>query len=99
LLPRRHDDGWRMDDRTVDEVVREIEHAPHEGLVLAGPLLLERQWILERVLEDETPLRARRHDDGVLDHLRLEEPQDLGSVVLTTVVPADPGTCDPPSAR
>jgi hypothetical protein len=32
-----HDDGRRMHDRTVDEVVGEVEHAPDEGLVLAGP--------------------------------------------------------------
>ena len=41
-----------------------------------------------RVLDHESALRADRHDDGVLDRLRLDEAEDLGAEVLPAVRPA-----------
>ena len=40
-----------------------------------------------RLFDDETALGADRHDDRVLDGLRLDQTQDLGAEVLPTVRP------------
>ena len=45
-------------------------------------------------LEDEAALRAGGDDDGVLDRLRLHQPEDLGAEVLAPVRPADPAAGD-----
>jgi hypothetical protein len=37
---------------------------------------------------DEAALRADRHDDRVLDHLRLHQAQHLGAEILAPVRPA-----------
>jgi hypothetical protein len=36
-------------------------------------------------LRDEAALGADRHDDGVLDHLRLDQAEHLGAEVLAAV--------------
>ena len=43
-----------------------------------------------QLLGVEAALGAGRHDDGVLDHLRLDQPEDLGAEVLAPVGPAQP---------
>ena len=47
-----------------------------------------------QLLGVEAALAARRHDDGVLDHLGLDEPEDLGAEVLAPVGPAQAAAGD-----
>ena len=47
-----------------------------------------------RVLQDEAALGADRHDDGVLDGLRLDQTEDLGAEVLAPVRPSQPAARD-----
>ena len=50
-------------------------------------------------LQDEAALRAVRHDDRVLDPLRLHQAEDLGAVVLLAVGPADAAAGDHAAAQ
>ena len=52
-----------------------------------------------RPLDDEAALGADRHDQRVLDHLRLHQPEDLGAEVLAPVRPAHPAARDPAAAQ
>ena len=52
-----------------------------------------------RLLDDEAALGADRHDDGVLDHLRLDQPEHLGAEVLAAVRPAQPAAGDGAEAQ
>ena len=72
------------------QVVGDVEHAENEGLVAGDAFVLERLPVAagRRPLDDEAALRAHRHDDGVLDLLRLDQAQDLGAEVLAPVGPA-----------
>ena len=47
-----------------------------------------------RMFHDEATLGAGGHDDGVLHHLRLHQPEDLGPEVLHPVRPAQPASGD-----
>ena len=51
------------------------------------------------VLQHEPALGAGGDDHGVLDHLRLHQPQDLGAVVLQPVGPADAAAGDEAAAQ
>ena len=82
-LARRH----RL---AVDEVVGDVEQAGDEGLV-AGHALGQPRVAVGRVgqlLAEERALRADRHDDGVLHHLRLDQAEHLGAEVVASVRPA-----------
>jgi hypothetical protein len=73
-----------------DEVVGQVEQAAQEGLVAGHAFGEERIAIggRRRPLDDEAALRADRHDDRVLDHLRLHQAQHLGAEILAPVRPA-----------
>ena len=47
-----------------------------------------------RLLDDEAALGPDRHDQRVLHHLGLDEPEYLGAVVLGPIAPAQPASCD-----
>ena len=94
-LRRRHDLAGRV------AVVGEVEHAGHERSV-AVDALGQAGVPIGRVghpLGDESALGAHRHDDRVLDHLRLDQPEDLGAEVLAAVRPPDAATGDQPEAQ
>jgi hypothetical protein len=52
-----------------------------------------------QLLADEAALRAGRHDDGVLDDLRLDQPEHLGAEVLPAVGPPQPAARDGAEAQ
>ena len=90
-----HDAG-RRHHRALDQVVGQVEQARQEqfvaghafgsiGLTLAG-------W--RRILEHETALGADRNDDGVLDMLGLDQPQNFGAEILAPIRPADAAARD-----
>ena len=87
---RRRDAFARLD------VVRQVEQAAQEGPVAGDPLLLHRFAVAVSgwALHHEPALRPHRHDQGVLDHLGLHQPKDLGAEVLRPVRPAQPSTRD-----
>ena len=76
------------------QVVGEVEQAADEGLIAADDLRPKGLGVGRRTLDDETALRARRHDDGVLHHLRLHQPEDLRAEVLAPIAPAQSATGD-----
>ncbi len=80
----------RRDVLAVDQVVGDVEQPGDEGRV-AGDALGQPGVAVARVgqlLAEEPALRADRHDHGVLDHLRLDQPQHLGAEVVAPVGPA-----------
>ena len=82
-------------------VVGDVEQAAQERLVAADALLQERRAVAgrRRALDDEAALGAHRHDDRVLDHLRLHQAQDLGAEVLPPVGPAQAAARDLAAAQ
>src|SRR5262249_55272613 len=52
-----------------------------------------------RSLEHEAALRSDGHDDGVLDHLRLDQSQNLGAEVFGAIRPAQASARNPPPAQ
>ena len=86
----------RRNDLIADAVVGEIEEAAQIVLV-AGHALPEVGLAVggrRRALEHEAALGTDGNDDRVLDHLRLDEAQHLGSEVLRPVRPAQPASRD-----
>ena len=100
------DDALGMDDdagvvAAIGEVVRNLEHAFDEHLVggLTGghprvPIAHRRQ-----LLGEEPALGAGGHDEGVLDHLRLDEAEHLGAEVVATIRPAQSAARDGAEAQ
>ena len=84
-----HDVG-RMHDLAVDQVVGQVQQAVVEHLVAGDALGLLRIAVAaeRRLLDEESALGADRHDDRVLDHLRLDQAQHLGAEILAPVGPA-----------
>ena len=93
------DDVARRDHFIAAQVVGDVEHAAQERLVRLDAFLLERGAVGGRVLDHEAALRAHRHDDDVLDHLRLHQAEDLGAEVLAAVGPADAAARDLAAAQ
>src|SRR6266540_3394105 len=86
----------RRDDGVADTVVGHIEQAP-QVILIAGDALLHEGVAVgrgRRLFQNESSLRADRHDDDVLHHLRLDEAEDLGAEVLGPVRPAKPAARD-----
>ena len=85
-----HNPG-RGGDPVAVAVVGEVEHAADQGLVAGHHLFHERlapaawRWALDH----EAALRTHRHDERVLDRLRLHEAEHLGAEILAPVGPAD----------
>ncbi len=71
-------------------VVGEVEQPAEEQLVTGDRLLGERlpPAVARGALEHEAALGAHGHDERVLHHLRLHQPEHLGPEVLQAVRPA-----------
>ena len=72
-------------------VVGDVEQPGDEHPVCRLALLQPRLAVdrgVGQLLRVEAALGPRRHDDGVLDHLGLDEAEDLGAEVLAPVGPA-----------
>ena len=83
-------DPGRRYDLFADAVVGDVEQAAQIVLV-AGDTFLQVALAVggrRRALEHETALRSDRNDDRVLDHLRLDQPQNLGPEIFRPVRPA-----------
>ena len=91
------DDVRRRHDLAAGDRVRHVEQAAHERPVALDDLLEQRSAVAtgRRPLDDEAALGADRDDDGVLDRLRLHQPEHLGAEVLAAVRPADAAARDP----
>ena len=89
-------DVGRWNDLVADAVVGEIEQAAQIVLVTSHALLEVGLAVgrRRRALEHEAALGTDGNDDRVLDHLRLDEAQHLGSEVLRPVRPAQPASRD-----
>lgn len=87
----------RRHDLARDQVVGDVEQRRDEGAV-AGDALGEPGVTVHggvrELLGDEAALGADRHDHGVLDHLRLDQAEDLRTEVLTPVGPAQAAARD-----
>ena len=91
----------RWNDLVADAVVGEIEQAAQIVLV-TGHALLEVGLAVgrrRRALEHEAALGTDRNDDRILDHLRLDQAQDLGAEILRPVRPAQPSARDLAAAQ
>ena len=96
------DDVGRRHHDPFDEIVGDVEHASDECGVGSTPLVHPRVAIDLRVRErlgQEPALGAHRHDDSVLDLLRLHQAKDLGAEVRATIAPAQPAACDAAEAQ
>ena len=85
-----------------DPVVGEVEQPGDEhpvGRVALGQPRLAVDRRVGQLLGVEAALGAGRHDDGVLDHLRLDQAEDLGAEVLAPVGPAQPAAGDRAEAQ
>ena len=84
-----------------DQVVGEVEQAAQVVLVAGDAFLHERIAVgrRRRLLQHEAALRADRHDDGVLHHLRLHQAEHLGAEVLRPVRPAQAAARDLAAAQ
>ena len=90
-----HRVGRRHDGLAV-EIVGELEQGAHEDAVALGALGEPGLPVRRRrqLLGHEAALGADRHDDGVLDLLRLDEAEHLGAEVLRPVGPAQAAARD-----
>ncbi len=84
---------WRH-DLPADDVVGDVEQALDEELVAGDAFCLDGIAVAahRRALDVETALGANRHDDGVLDHLRLDQAQHFGTEILAAIRPAQAAT-------
>ena len=110
-LVGRHDQVWIVvvvadhalgrNDLALDDVVGDVEHPRQEDLVAVDAFSLDglAAALRGRTLEDETALRPNRDDQGVLDHLGLHQPEDLGAEVLAAIRPAEPAAGDLAAAQ
>ncbi len=82
-------------DRRANAVVGDIQQPANEYLVAgdAAGLAHLAGFVGRRVLDHEPALGADRHDDRVLDHLRLHQPEHFGTEILAPVRPAQPAAC------
>ena len=90
-----------MHDLAVDEVVGDVEQAVDEHAI-AGDAFGEHGIALagrRRALDEEAALRADRHDDRVLDHLRLDQAQHFGAEILAAIRPAQAAARDRAEAQ
>ncbi len=88
-------DARRRDDLLLDDVVGDVEQTANQRLIARDHLSLLRLAIAgQRASDHESALGADGHDHGVLDLLRLHQPEHLGAEVLATVRPADASARD-----
>ena len=83
------------------QVVGDVQQAAQVVLVAGHAFLHERLAVggRRRLLQHEAALGPDRHDDGVLDHLRLDEAKHLGAVILRPIGPAQPAARDLAAAQ
>ena len=93
IVPVVAENVGRWHHGAVDDVVGHIQQAGDEQLI-AGHALVQPGLPVDsgvgQPLAVETALGADRHDHRVLDHLRLDQSQNLGAEVLGPVRPAQP---------
>ena len=94
-------DLWRRHRLAAHEVVGQVEQAAQVVLVAGNAFPEERFAVGGRrgLLQDEAALGAHRHDDRVLDHLGLHQPQHLGAEVVGAVGPAQAAARDLSAAQ
>jgi hypothetical protein len=87
-----HHGAARVDDAVAVAVVGDVEQRVHEGAVGGGDPFLHRRAVeaAQVLADDERALGPGGHDHGVLDHLRLDQPEHLGPEVLRPLRPAQP---------
>ena len=85
---------WPHHGLAVHDVVGDVEQSADEGLVAGDAFLLDvfARTAGGQTLGIEAALGAHRHDDGVLDVLRLHEAQHLGAEIFAAIRPADAAT-------
>ena len=95
-----HDAG-RRHRLALDEVVGDVEQPGDEGRVAGDALGQPRVAVagVGQLLAEEAALGADRHDHGVLDHLRLDQAEDLGAEVVASVGPAQAAAGDRAEAQ
>ncbi len=81
------------------DIVGKIEQAPYQDLVALDRLGRELIAQIGRPLNDKAAFRSDRHDDRVLDRLRLHQAEDLGAEILLSIRPANPAASDPAGAH
>ena len=86
----------RRNDFAVDQVVGEVEHAANQGRVAGNSFCKEGVTVARwrQALANEAALGAERDDNGVFDHLRLDESQHFGAEVFLAIGPAQTTTGD-----
>jgi hypothetical protein len=91
----------RWHDRAAHAVVGHFQQAGDEQAVDCFAFGRDgfTHGVLRHLLADEAALRAGRHDDGVLDHLRLHQAQHFGAVVFHAVRPAQAAAGDRAAAQ
>ena len=94
------DDVGRRHDSPPAIVVGHVQQSAHEHPVALDHLLgSAARPAGGRPLDDEAALRADRHDDGVLDRLRLHQAEYLGAEVLAAIGPANAAARDLAAAQ
>ena len=84
----------RRDHVVADDVVGEVEQTGDELAVAGHAFGAVLVGVRRRALHHEPALRTGGHDDRVLHDLRLHQPEDLGTEVLTPIAPAQAATGD-----
>ena len=94
-------DAFGMHDLALHDIVREREQGADEDAVAFRPFRQPGVAIGRggELLGVEAALGAGRHDDGILDPLRLHEAQNLGAEIVASVGPAQAPACDAPGAQ
>src|SRR5438067_12742517 len=99
-IGRRHDGVPSTIVRGLgNDIIRNVEQTADQHLIaldaLGGELIARGGWSLY----DKATLRTDRHDDRVLDGLRLHQAEDLGPEILLAVGPSDAAARDLPGAH
>ena len=91
---------FRRHNRVAFAIISEVQQATDELLVAGNTLLLPRLPISRcAAFHHKTALGPHRHNNGVLDHLRLDQAQHLGAEILTPVGPAQAATGHRPTTQ
>ena len=87
-----HSDMGGVDDFALNDIVGDGEQRTQELLVAGAALCCPSIAVTRGVGQAfgiEAALGAGRHDDGVLDALRLHQAQNLGAEIVAPVGPAE----------
>ena len=89
----------RVHDLALHQVVGDVEEAGHELAVALDQVRVQRRPRRQLALQHEAALRPDRDDDGVLQLLRLHQPEDLGAEVVVAIAPAQAAARDHAAAQ